>query len=130
MKIKNIVLACITGIGIGMPITILCMALIGGFNSVIMEFLVWLVASALYGILSIVFNNVKLNLPLSTAIHCAGCLAITCGACTINGYSDNFFDMLLAILPIFVIVYVVIYTIILISAKAEAKKITESLNNK
>ncbi|MBR3971883.1 MAG: DUF3021 domain-containing protein [Ruminococcus sp.] len=128
MKIKNILLACLTGIGIGMPITVLCMALIGGWNDAVKEILVWLVASALFGVLSLIFNSGKLNLILSTAIHCAGCLAVTCTACTINGYSDNFFEMLFAILPVFVVVYVVIYTSAMISAKKEAKKITESLN--
>lgn len=128
MKIKNIILACITGIGIGMPVTILCMALIGGWSDAVKEVLVWLVASALFGVLSLIFNSGKLNLILSTAIHCVGCLAVTCTACTINGYSNNFFDMLLAVLPVFVVVYVVIYASALISAKKEAKKITESLN--
>ena len=130
MKIKNIVLALISGIGIGMPITILCMTLIGGFGPVVKEFLVWLVASALFGVLSLIFNSNKMNLILSTVIHCVGCLGITCAACTINGYSNNFFEMLLAILPVFVVVYVVIYTAALISNKMEAKKLTETLNKK
>lgn len=128
MKIKNIILACITGIGIGMPVTVLCMALIGGWNDAVKEILVWLVASALFGVLSLIFNSGKLNLILSTAIHCVGCLAVTCAACTINGYSDNFFDILLAVLPVFAVVYIVIYSTAMISAKKEAKKITESLN--
>lgn len=130
MKIKNLVLALISGIGIGMPITILCMALIGGWNSIIKEFLVWIVASALFGILSLIFNSNKMNLILSTVIHCVGCLAVTCGACTIIGYSDNFFDILLFVLPVFAVVYAVIYGITIINAKKEAKKITETLNNK
>lgn len=130
MKIKNIILACITGIGIGMPITVLCMALIGGWNDAVKEILVWLVASALFGVLSLIFNRDRMNLIISTVIHCIGCLAVTCTACTINGYSDNFFEMLLAILPIFVIIYAVIYTAAIVSAKIEAKKITDTLNNK
>lgn len=130
MKIKNIILACISGIGIGMPVTVLCMAFIGGWNSVVKEILVWLVASALFGVLSLIFNSAKLPLPLSTAIHCIGCLAVTCTACTINGYSNNFFEMLLSILPVFVVVYVIIYGVSFINARKEAKKITETLNNK
>ncbi len=130
MKIKNTILACISGIGIGMPITLLCMTLIGGWNSAVKEILVWLVASALFGVLSLIFNSGKLNLPISTTIHCIGCLAITCTACTINGYSENFFSMLFAILPVFIIVYALIYTVAMINARIEAKKITESLSNK
>ncbi len=130
MKIKNIILACISGIGIGMPITLLCMILIGGWNSAVKEILVWLAASALFGMLSLIFGTVKLSLPLTTAIHCVGCLAITCTACTINGYSDSFFSILLAVLPVFAVIYIAIYTVTLLSAKKEAKEITESLNNK
>ncbi len=130
MKIKNILLACITGIGIGMPVTILCMSLIGGFNEAVKEVLVWLVASALFGLLSLIFNSNRMNLILSTVIHCVGCLSVTCAACIINGYSSNLFEMLPAILPVFVVVYAVIYTSAMISSKKEAKKITETLNSK
>ena len=128
MKIKNTLIACITGIGVGMPISILCIATLGGFDETVKEVLVWLVASALFGVLSLIFNSGKLNLILSTAIHCVGCLAVTCTACTINGYSDNFFDILVSVLPVFAIVYIVIYSAAMVSAKAEAKKINESLN--
>jgi len=130
MKIKNLVLACISGIGIGMPVTIICMALIGGFNPIIMEFAVWLTASALFGVLSLIFNSNKMNLIPSTVIHCVGCLLVTCAACTINGYSDNFLEILISVLPVFAVVYAVIYAISIINSKIEAKKITDSLNNK
>ena len=128
MKIKNTLMACITGIGVGMPISILCISTLGGFDETVKEVLVWLVASALFGLLSLIFNSGKLNLILSTAIHCVGCLAVTCGACTINGYSNNFFEILVSVLPVFAIVYIVIYSAAMISAKAEAKKINESLS--
>lgn len=130
MKIKDMILACITGIGIGMPITIICMIIIGGWNGVIKEFLVWLVASALFGVLSLVFKSARLPLPLITAIHCVGCLIITCSACAIIGYSDSFFSILLAVLPVFIVVYAVIYIVALLSARAEAKKINETLQSK
>ncbi len=130
MKIKDIILACITGIGIGMPITILCMTLIGGYNGVIKEFLVWLIASALFGALSLLFRISKLNLVVATIIHCVGCLLITCGACKIIGYSDSFSQILLAVLPVFVVVYGVIYAVSIISMKKEAKKANEALQNR
>lgn len=130
MKIKDMLLACISGIGIGMPVTIICMLILGGWNESIKEFLVWLVASALFGVLSIIFKNSKLSLPIITAIHCIGCLGITCAACTINGYSDSFWNILISVLPVFAVVYAVIYITTLISAKAEANKINKALENK
>jgi len=89
MKLKNIIGTCLTGIGIGMPVTIICMALFGGWNAVIKEFLVWLIASALFGLLTNLFNIQKLSLPLITVIHCLGCILITCGACAILNYTEN-----------------------------------------
>lgn len=131
MKIKNFILACITGIGIGIPITLICMISIGGFNDIVKEFLVWTVASALFGVLSVLtFRNEKLNLIVSTVLHCVGCLGITVGACAIIGYSHNFFEILLAIAPIFVVVYGVLYAVSVISMKINAKKANEALENK
>lgn len=130
MKIKNVILACISGIGIGMPITLLCMTLIGGYNGVIREFLVWLIASALFGVLSLVFQSSKINFIVATIIHCIGCLLVTCTSCAVIGYSDNFVSILLAVLPIFVVVYAVIYTVSIITMKKEAKKANEALKSR
>ncbi len=131
MKIKDFILAMLTGIGIGIPVTLICMISIGGFNEIIKEFLVWTCASALFGVLSVLtFNNDKLNLIISTILHCAGCLAITVGSCFIIGYSNNFFEILLSVAPVFVIVYGVIYGVSLISMKINAKKANEALEKK
>lgn len=131
MKIKNTFLAMITGIGIGIPVTLICMTLIGGYNDVLREFLVWTVASALFGVLSVLtFSNEKMNLILSTVIHCAGCLLITLVACVINGYINGVVEFLLAIVPVFVVVYAVIYLATFISMKKSAKQANDALNNK
>lgn len=131
MKIKDFVLAMITGIGVGIPITLICMISLGGFNAVVKEFLVWTVASALFGVLSVItLKNERLNLPVSTALHCIGCLGITLGACAIIGYGDSFLEILLSIVPVFVIVYVVLYAVSFISMKINAKKANKVLEGK
>ena len=112
MKLRNFIFAILTGIGIGIPVTIVCMISIGGWNAVVMEFLVWTIASALFGVLSVVtFSNEKMNMILATALHCVGCLLITVGACFIIGYADSFFEILLAVAPVFAVVYIAIYSI-------------------
>ena len=58
---KKYVLNAIIGMGFGFPITLLGMALIGGYNAVVQEFLVWMVASALYGVLSTIMDEKKKN---------------------------------------------------------------------
>lgn len=131
MKLRDFIIAILTGIGIGIPVTLICMITIGGFNPVVMEFLVWTVASALFGVLSVItFSNEKMHLALSTVLHCIGCLLITVGACAIIGYADNFFEILVSIAPVFAVVYVVIYSVSFLSMKKNAKKANEALSKK
>ncbi len=131
MKLRNYIFAILTGIGIGIPVTIICMLAIGGFNEVVMEFLVWTVASALFGVLSVVtFSNDKMNLILATALHCIGCLLITVGACWVIGYADSFFEILIAVAPVFVVVYVAIYSVNFFTMRKNAKKANEALSRK
>ncbi len=131
MKLRDFIFAILTGIGIGIPVTLICMISIGGFNSVVMEFLVWTIASALFGVLSVVtFKSDRMNMILSTALHCVGCLLITVGACWVIGYADNFLEILLSIAPVFIVVYVAIYSVSFISMKINAKKANDALSKK
>lgn len=131
-KLSNIVTACVTGIGIGVPITLCCMTMIGGFNSVVKEFLVWTVASALFGLVSTIFFSVRsnLSLPAATALHCISCMAVAAGAGAIIGYADSFLELLLNILPVFLIVYALVYAGVFFAMKKEAERINEELHNK
>ena len=127
---KNTVLkSVIVGMGIGFPVTLLCMILIGGYQPVMKEFLVWMVASALYGVLStVIFDSKKeLALPLAMALHCVGCLIVTLAAAMILGYAENFVSLVAGVLPVFVIVYAVIYGVCIITMKINEKKINEAL---
>lgn len=131
MKLRDYIFAILTGIGIGIPVTLICMISIGGWNQTIMEFLVWTVASALFGVLSVItFSNDKMNLILATALHCVGCLLITVGACAIIGYADSFLEILLAVAPVFVVVYAAIYSINFFTMRKNAKEANEVLSRK
>lgn len=131
MKFKDLFFAVLTGIGIGIPVTLICMVSIGGYNPVVQEFLVWTIASALFGVLSVItLKNDRMNLILSTVLHCLGCLTITISACAIIGYGDNLLDILLTVAPVFAVVYASIYLISFISMKKNAKKANEALGKK
>ncbi len=131
MKFKDLFFAVLTGIGIGIPVTLICMVSIGGYNAVVQEFLVWTIASALFGVLSVItLKNDRMNLILSTVLHCLGCLTITISACAIIGYGDNLLDILLTVAPVFAVVYASIYLISFISMKKNAKKANEALGKK
>ena len=131
MKLKDLFTAVLSGIGIGIPVALICMVSIGGYNAVVQEFLVWTIASALFGVLSAVtLKNDRINLILSTVLHCLGCITITISACAIIGYGDNLLDILISVAPVFAAVYVTIYLISFISMKRNAKKANEALSSK
>lgn len=127
---RSIGMSVIVGMGFGFPATLLCMTLIGGFNPVVKEFLVWMVASALIGVLScLIFNRKEeLPLPLALVLHLAGTTLLVLGAVLICGYITSVLDFVTRVLPVFVIVYAVIIGVSLLMMKIEEKRINEKLN--
>ena len=128
---KKYVLNAIIGMGFGFPITLLCMALIGGYNAVVQEFLVWMVASALYGVLSTIMNETKFDLPLpvSIGLHFFGCVAITMGAALLCGYVSSIADVLPILIPA-VIIYAVVCLICFLLMKQNEKAVNKALEEK
>ena len=118
-----------SGLAVGFPVTVACMGLIGGFTGPVKELLIWMVASALFGLVSgLFFQKLNLNALAATALHCVCCLLIAATACTLCGYGAGFGEILLAVLPVFVVVYAVVYGCIYAAMRREAKKINEVLN--
>lgn len=118
-----------SGLAVGFPVTVVCMGLIGGFTGPVKEFLIWMVASALFGLVSgLVFYKFNVHLIAATALHCVCCLLIAATACTLCGYGESFGEILLSVLPVFVVVYAVIYGCIYAAMRWEAKKINDELN--
>jgi uncharacterized membrane protein len=128
---KNLVMSALIGMGFGFPVTLLCMGIFGGFNPVVREFLIWMTASALYGILSGVLFDYKNDLPLIAAIgiHFLGCVAITVGAALICGYVSSVAGVIPVLIP-FVAIYVVIYGICFLAMKNNEKQINQALKEK
>ena len=128
---KKYVLNAIVGMGFGFPITLLCMALIGGYNAVVQEFLVWMVASALYGVLSTVMDSKKFDMPLpvSIGLHFFGCVAITMGAALFCGYVSSIADVLPILIPA-IVIYFVVYFICFLLMKQNEKAVNKALEEK
>lgn len=128
---QNYLKNAIVGMGIGFPVTLVCMTLFGGWNDAIAELLVWLCASALYGILSGVIFSGKLEWPLPglLGLHCLGCAAVTLGAATVCGYPGGIEGAVAVLVP-FAVIYVLIYAGCLCVMKHNEKKINEALNGK
>ena len=128
---KKYVLSAIVGMGFGFPITLLCMALIGGYNAVVQEFLVWMAASALYGVLSTVVDSKKFDMPLpvSIGLHFFGCAAITMGAALLCGYISSVADVLPILIPA-IVIYVAVCFICFLLMKQNEKQINKVLEEK
>ena len=128
---KKYVLSAIIGMGFGFPITLLCMALIGGYNPVMKEFLVWMAASALYGVLSTIMNETKFDMPLpvSIGLHFFGCVAITMGAALLCGYVSSIADVLPILIPA-VVIYAVVCLICFLLMKQNEKAVNKALEEK
>ena len=128
---KKYVLNAIIGMGFGFPITLLCMILIGGYNAVMKEFLVWMAASALYGVLSIIMDDMKSDMPLpvSIGLHFLSCVAITMGAALLCGYISSIADVLPILIPA-IAIYFVVYFICFLLMKQNEKAVNKALEEK
>lgn len=128
---KKYAIGALTGMGFGFPITLLCMILFGGYNPVLRELLIWMSASALYGLLSVVMNSEKFDmpLPLSIGLHFVGIVGITLGAAALCGYLNGIVSALLILVPT-VVIYVVVYFVCFLLMKKEEKTINKALEDK
>ena len=128
---KKYVLNAIIGMGFGFPITLLCMILLGGYNVVMKEFLVWMAASALYGVLSTVMDEKKFDMPMpvSIGLHFFGCVAITMGAALLCGYISSVADVLPILIPV-IAIYFVVYFICFLLMKQNEKAVNKALEEK
>lgn len=128
---KKYILNAIIGMGFGFPITLLCMILIGGYNVVMREFLVWMAASALYGVLSTVMDSKKFDMPLpvSIGLHALGCIVITMGAALLCGYIQSVADVLPILIPA-ILIYIVVCLVCFLLMKQTEKQINKALEEK
>ena len=118
----------LAGTGIGFPVTALCMVLIGGNNQATREVLIWMTASALFGVVSgLFFRKDDLNLLTATTLHFICCLLIASTAGWLCGYASSFLELLGAMLPVFVLVYTVVYLCVFLTMKREATQINKAL---
>lgn len=119
------------GTGIGFPVLALCAVLSGGWNEMTVELVTWVVASALFGVVSGLFlHKLTLSMPVAIGLHFVCCLAIALGACMICGYTDDPVSLLLGVLPVFLVVYAVVWVICYRAMKREAKRINDTLDAK
>lgn len=122
-----------TGLAIGFVITTACLWAFGGYTAsgleVMRQFTVWLFASALYGLSSIVCDT-KIPAPAAIAIHFIICTTITliAGFITLSAILE-LKTWLLYVMPTFFIIYIVIYAVVALTSYIDAKQINKKVQS-
>ena len=95
------------------------------------QFTIWLAASALYGLISLIYDA-NIPLPASLSIHFIGCSLITFIASIISGIMElmQLYEWFIYVLPVFVFIYIVIGAVVAITTRHQAKKINQKLDQK
>lgn len=117
------------GIGIGAAIVTPITILQAGISPVLMEIAVWLVAAAVIGLVSLVYEIETLSDLSATAIHavCTLCTALAAG--TLLDYGDGSFSLLLTrMLPVIVILYAAIHLVFFLIRRATVHSINDKLS--
>lgn len=120
----------IIGAGIGSIITTISMVALGNQTTSIKEFALWILASIVMGIATMIMFADKIKLPIATILHFFVCLiavVITTFAC---GYIDSVLTIFKLIIPMFIAIYIIVYTVIFITSKTNEKTVNQALNNK
>lgn len=131
MKLNSsvIIQAALTGMGIGFIATTASVISISGLEGVGMELLVWLVASALFGIISalVFYTPNSLTLPAAMILHFIGCAIVAITAVVVCGYFGSVKDIICSFLPVFLVIYAAIYLVCLLIMKHNEKLINQAL---
>lgn len=131
MKIKNNLLgmidSLILGIGVGVPVTLICMLCFGALDATLRQVLIWTAASGLCGLVSWFLFKINMHLLLWTGLHFLLCFGIAAAAVTLCGYFNDMTSFLRVCLPMFAGIYFVLYGVFMLRAKIDEKRMNEAL---
>lgn len=144
--IKKLLLYTTVGMGIGFLITnvMFWFSAAGSGNlaeesallamdKMIMQYTVWMIASALYGAASLILESERLRPSIRSIVHFLVCLTITlCAWSAVKVLLSGTFHLtsLFLLLVEFVIIYLAIFFTMYRYARADAKEINEKLKSK
>ncbi len=119
------------GIGIGAAIVTPITVLQAGMSPALKAIVVWLVASAVIGLVSLIFEVESLSQLSAIVIHavCTLCTALVAG--TLLDYGDGSFPLLLTrMLPVIIILYAAIHLVFFLIRRDTVHSINDKLSNK
>ena len=127
MKLKYLWPYARTGLLIGMAILLAMLWIDPADHRIATEMTVWLIASVIYGVSTMLFNVERLSLLAATVLHFLLEYVVTVLCCLYLGYGATLEEAALGCLPLFVILYVLIYVGSFISIRIQMKRINRKL---
>lgn len=122
----------IVGLGIGFVVTTASLWAFGLYEesgmTVMRQFTAWLIASPLYGLISMIYDSDK-PFPLSLAIHFVACAAVTFAASAVSGIFEfmKWYEWFIYVLPVFIIIYIAISIVVTVIIKYQEKQINKKI---
>jgi hypothetical protein len=121
----------IVAVGIGSIAVTLSLLFALGLTDVLKQILVWLIASAIIGIVSMIYESERLTDLTATCLHApATCLVALCSGWILD-YGDGSLVLLVSrMLPTIVFFYAAIHLILFLFRRASAADINTRLQKK
>lgn len=118
----------VIGTGIGAVVCTISLLVSCGMTDILKQISVWLIASAVIGLVSLVYESENLTDITATLIHAPVTLlvALICG--WILDYGDGSFALLvMRMLPVIVIMYAAIHLILFLLRRSAARALNDHL---
>ena len=128
--IKKIVSYAILGMGIGSPIFTACLGPGGNDSAGLRDTTAWLAASAVYGMLSLIYEADGLKLPVKVGLHALLCGLISLAVGRFLGYGESLGTLFLGMAPVFILIYGLIWGAMYAADRRRARKLNERLKEK
>ena len=121
----------IVAVGIGAIVITFSLLVNYGMNDILKQLTVWLIASAVIGLASMVYENVRLSHFTATLIHAPITAAVALCSGWILGYGDGSLTLLLMrMLPTIVVIYAVIHLVLFLFRRAALSDLNHRLQEK
>ena len=124
---KKVLDHVVMGLGIGFVVSTVCLSLMRGMDETMQNVLAWMIASVLYGLISMIYDTEWLPLPGLIAVHFCGCVTVTLGTAWFLGYADSLLMLARDIVPVFVLIYIIIGIGITFYARQDTKKLNKRM---
>lgn len=127
-KIQIFFLYAIVGIGIGSIVSAIVLMLVFGMTEMIQNLIVWLIASGIFGLISLVYESERFSLLTATCIHAPVVFGTALIFGWLLGYGDGSILLLLRrMLPIIILTYIIVHFILFLIRRTAVQDVNSRL---